>query len=289
MGQSGGEGGRLNWAVSKTMGGVSEIAVLSPIKRGCIPNERRTYEERLRSVIAELADRQRRHVPIDLQRIPAIHFGRLTILRPEQYLVGSSVRDVRYFDKLLPSEDGAPPAPQGADMTASEPSPATDGTATPGDNPRPFDEFTVMARPSSPLVPPPASRFNSFLLTQVEFDGDLRVYMRDIAEYLAGVFDLIFNNCEDFPGTCDFEKFWLWVRRYQINTDLLYTPYPGLSVTRIKYLEAFKARFDDFAAKARPAPGARAPNLDDLFDAFLHGNQQFSAGFPTPGGAYRPL
>ena len=49
----------LNWANSKTIGGVSEIAVLAPIRRGRIPGERRTYEERLRFVIANLAGRRR--------------------------------------------------------------------------------------------------------------------------------------------------------------------------------------------------------------------------------------
>lgn len=282
MGQPEIQGGRLNWAVSKTVGGMSEIAVLSPIKKGCVPNERRTYEERLRSVIDGLAERHRQGFPIDLNRIPAIHFGRLMILRPEQYLVGSSVRDVRYFEKPAPP---SPPSGPGA-IQPSAPEDYPD-TASPGDVPMPFDEFLTLARPSSSASASPASGFNSFLLTLVEFDGDLRVYMRDIAEYLAGSFDLIFENCEDFPGTWDFEKFWLWVRRYQVNTSLFYAPYPDLSVTRIKHLEAFKQSFDAFVAKVRPAQGGRVANLDDLFDEFLRGHQQIAHDFPTPSGLFR--
>jgi len=282
MGQPEIRGGQLNWAVSKTVGGVSEIAVLSPIKKGCVPNERRTYEERLRSVIDGLAERHRQGFPIDLNRIPAIHFGRLTILRPEQYLVGSSVRDVRYFKK--PS---TPPG-VGADEIQLAPGEAYPDAALPGDVPEPFDEFLTLSRPSSSPTPPTSSGFNSFLLTQVEFDGDLRVYMRDIAEYLAGAFDLIFENCEDFPGTGDFEAFWLWVRRYQVNTSLFYAPYPDLSVTRIKHLEAFKRSFDAFVARVRPGQGGRVADLDDLFDDFLRETQQIAHDFPTPSGLFRP-
>ena len=259
VGQQGTKGGRLKWAVSKTIGGVSEIAVLSPIRKGCVPNERRTYEERLRSVIDNLADRHRQGVPIDLNRIPAIHFGRLMILRPEQYLLSSFVKDVPYFER----------------------------TGARGGIPKPLDEFQIMARPSSSPASQPPFEFASFLLTLVEFDGDLRVYMRDIAEYLSGVFDLIFENCEEYPTTADFELFWLWVRRYQINTDLLYAPYPNLSVVRIKQLEAFKQRFDAFVATVRPSQGEPASGLDALFDAFLRENQQIAHDFPNPGGLFR--
>ena len=44
----------LNWVESRSIGQVSEIAVLAPIKLGRVPGERRTYEERLRSAIDNL-------------------------------------------------------------------------------------------------------------------------------------------------------------------------------------------------------------------------------------------
>src|ERR1700681_972443 len=71
----------LNWAASKTIGGISEIAVLSPIKKGCVPGERRSYEERLAFAIDNLADRHRQGLPTELSRIPSIHFGRMIIIR----------------------------------------------------------------------------------------------------------------------------------------------------------------------------------------------------------------
>jgi hypothetical protein len=272
--------GRLRWAVSKTIGGVSEIAVLAPIKAGCVDGERRTYEERLRGVIDNLAGRHRQGAPIDLNRIPAIHFGRLTILRPEQYLFNSQVRGVGYYPGDIPARGASDGSDQPEDVA-----PGGLVEALAQRVPKPFDDF-AKPRPSMAPPPRPRSHFSSFLLTQVEFDGDLRVYMRDIAHYLDEVFGIIFENCEAFPGTTDFEQFWLWVRRHQINTDLLYAPYGHLSAVRIRRLEQFKRRFDAFVARVRTPQGQRIGVLDDEFDAFLRENQQIAENFPTPGGLF---
>ena len=70
-------------------------------------------------------------------------------------------------------------------------------------------------------------------------------------------FDSVFENCEDFPSTGEFEAFWTWIRRYQISLDLFYPRYPYLSTVRIRQLEAFKRRFDEFVATVRTPTGRR--------------------------------
>ena len=132
-----------------------------------------------------------------------------------------------------------------------------------------------------------APRFHSWLLTIVSFDGDLRVYFRDIADRLAQDFDDVFVNCVDFPSTRDFEKFWLWIRRYQVSVDLFLCTYPNLTVGRIKQLEDFKRCFDDFVLKVRSPTGKKVGDMDALFDAFLLEMKQYASGFPTNGGTYR--
>lgn len=242
----------LNWVRSKTVGQVSEIAVLAPIKLGRVPGERRTYEERLRSAIDNLTMRVQQGVPIELDRIRTIHFGRMIIVRPEQYLVYSDVPGVQY------------------DQTAK------------GKIPRPIDDFVALDAPDTK-----APTFRSWLLTLVEFDGDIRVYFRDIAQFIADDFDALFRNCDDFGTTRDFEGFWSWIRRYQIDTNLFYSRYGDLSVVRIKQLQEFKRRFDEFVAEVRPANGSRAKSMDDLFDQFLARTQQYAGDFPTAGGIYK--
>jgi len=247
----------LNWAASKTTGGISEIAVLSPIKRGCVPGERRTYEERLAFTIDNLADRHRQGLPTELGRLPAIHFGRMIIIRPDQYLLYSDVKGIDYYP---PDE-----RPDGVD----------------GRIPRPIDDY-VERSPKKSDQP----KLRSFLLTLVEFDGDLKTYMRDVAEFLARDFDRVFENCEDYPTTLNFEPFWCWIKRYQINTNLLYGSYSNLSTVHIKQLEDFKRRFDALVARIYSPTGLRVRSVEELFDDFLRQSQQYARNFPTPGGIF---
>ena len=248
---------QLNWAASKSLGGVTEIAVLTPVKKGAVPLERRSYEERLVAVIDNLADRHRRGLPTELAKIPVIHFGRMIIIRPEQYLLHSNVPGVQYY-------------------------PDSNREMQPGARvPRPIDDY--MAGDGMKQ----AGELRTFLLTLVEFDGDLKVYMRDIAKILGTDFDRVFENCEDYPTTAKFEEFWLWIRRYQINTNLFYAPYANLSVARIKQLEDFKRRFDVFVSRVRSPLGERVDSMDELFDEFLRENQQRATDFPTAGGVFK--
>ncbi|MBI2739199.1 MAG: hypothetical protein HYX38_21985 [Rhodospirillales bacterium] len=241
----------LKWVKSKTTGQVSEIAVLAPIKLGRVPGERRTYEERLRFSIDNLTARVQQGIPIELDRIRTIHFGRMIIIRPEQFLVYSDVPGVVY------DEVGGRKIP------------------------KPFDDyFPLETGGKSPTI-------HSWLLTLVEFDGDIRVYFRDIAQFIAEDFDMLFRNCEDFDTTRNFEGFWSWIKRYQIDTNLFYSRYGDLSVVRIKQLQDFKRRFDEFVAEVRPANGSRVKSLDDLFDQFLARTQQYAGDFPTGGGVYK--
>ncbi len=279
-GAGGGSGGsRLRWATSQQVGGVSEIAVLSPIRKGVVPGERRTYEERLRASIANLAKRHQQGIPTDLDQVTSIHFGRMIIIRPEQYLFFSRnvfPQDFYQGDDEKPAGPGAPPPPS--------------RTFPPSNVPKPIDDFKIITGPtvesgaqkSESKVP----ELRSWLLTLVEFDGELKSYMREIAYFMGVEFDRIFENCDVYPGTANFDAFWAWIRTFQITTDLFYASYRHLSVVRIRQLEAFKNRFDAFVAKVRSPTGPTVRSMDELFDEFLRQNQQYAAGFPAPGGTY---
>lgn len=260
----------FDWAASKSVGGITEVAVLAPIRRGCVPNERRTYEERALAVIENFASRVEQGLPNELNLVPSIHFGRIMLLRPEHYLPGSDIEGIDYEGV----EQGG-----GTDQTA----PAQQGATF--KIPKPIDEYLKLD-PSSFGAPKPPPLLRSFLLTTVEFDGDLRVYFRDISVQLAERFNVIFDNCEAFPGTDDFEAFWLWIRRFQVRTQLFYAANPDLSVARIKQLAAFKRNFDLFVARVRGAGASPIRALDDLFDEFLKDNLQFGEGFPYPSGVF---
>jgi hypothetical protein len=243
---------KLSWATSKTIGGISEIAVLAPIRTGCVPGEQRSYEERLAATIKNLADRHQQGLPTELGRIPSIHFGRMIIIRPEQYLLYSDIKGVSYHERT---------------------------EASAGRIPQPIDDYAP-AKSDRPKV-------RSFLLTLVEFDGDLKIYMRNVAEFLARDFDRVFENCENYPSTRDFEEFWLWIKRYQINTNLFYAPYSNLSTVHIKQLEEFKRRFDALVAKVYSPNGQLERPVEELFEQFVRDNQHYARDFPTPSGIFQ--
>lgn len=278
----------LNWPNSKSIGGVSEIAVLAPIRKGRIPGERRTYEERLRFVISNLASRVQQGIPTELDKIQTIHFGRMLIIRPEQYLLYSKVRGLKYEGEqrlargkgeTLP-ERGIPSAID--DYSEFEDLSAQKSIGTPGGD---AGEIGVDDDRGEEAGEKP--EFRSWLLTLVEFDGDLRTYFRDIAEFLDSDFDNVFRNCEDFGSTRKFEEFWSWIRRYQVDVNLFYPRYPDLSVVRIKQLQEFKRQFDMFVAKVRSPTGNRVESMDELFDEFLRTTQQHARDFPSPGGVFK--
>jgi hypothetical protein len=262
--------------VSQQVGGVSEIAVLSPIRKGIVPGERRTFEERLRFSIANLARRHQQGIPTDLDRVSTIHFGRMIVIRPEQYLLFSRLDEVEY-DKDEEQPQTGKPAPFPADLFKRS------------EVPLPMDDFRPIPDPPGQAQQAGAARdpkLRSWLLTLVEFDGELKSYMREIAKFMGREFDRIFENCEHYPGTADFDRFWIWIRTFQISTDLFYAPYRDLSVVRIRQLEAFRSRFDAFVARVRSPTGPIVRSMDEMFDEFLRENQQYASGFPAPGGTY---
>jgi hypothetical protein len=74
------------WVDSKTVGGVSEVTLLTPIKHGLVPGELRTYEQRLHAQLQSVQALVERGYPTAVSRIPTIHFARWVILRPDHYL-----------------------------------------------------------------------------------------------------------------------------------------------------------------------------------------------------------
>ena len=76
------------WVESKNVGGVSEVTLLTPIKKGFIPGEGRTYEQRLHQALTLTQERIANGYPTAISTIPTIHFARWLILRPQQYLCG---------------------------------------------------------------------------------------------------------------------------------------------------------------------------------------------------------
>jgi hypothetical protein len=247
-----------NWVTSKTVGGVSEVTLLTPIKKGLIPGELWTYEQRLEAELQLVQQRVDQGVPTPIGHLPTIHFARWLILRPVQYL---------YCDKgQLYCERG--PIERGPVLRSHEQTPTgTDAHKVDVD----LDTLT------------------SWLLFTSNFDGDMKTYLGDFSVVLGEDVDRIWGNCEGYPpgGARDFDAYWAYAKRYQLTTDAFSNAYPGLSVPRIHQLAVFKELFDAFVARTRGPDGRSVAGLADAFDRFIAETATIPGGFPDAGGIYR--
>lgn len=254
----------VDWAESKTVGVVSEFTLLTPVKPGLVPGEMRTYEQRLRDHLQSLHTRESKGTPSFTRLITNIHYARWFILRPEQYLQFSNVPGVKYH----PEEASGNPLPGSVPMVI--------------DAFEEVEDSSTAAEGSEERNP----EFVSWLIFTSNFDGDLKSYARKVAEFIGDDADLIWGNCSNYPGTHNFEAWWLYARRHQIPTGAFYAAYPHLTVPRIQQLSTFKSKFDSFVARTRNPDGTSRPEIGALFDEFLKENLQYATDFPGPGGIY---
>jgi hypothetical protein len=247
----------VDWVTSKSVGGVSEVTLLTPIKKGLVPGELRTYEERLDSELQLVQQRIDQGLPTPIGHLPTIHFARWLILRPNQYLYCD--KDHLYFDggKIRCSGDAA----------------SGDGGAQWGKVDLDLDTLT------------------SWLFFTSNFDGDMKTYLRDFSVVLGDDVDRIWGNCQGYPpgGSRDFDAYWAYAKQYQLTTDAFSNAYPGLSVPRIRQLAAFKDLFDAFVARTRGPDGRSVAGLPDAFDRFIEETATIPGEFPDADGSYRIL
>lgn len=272
----------VDWAESKTVGVVSELTLLTPIKPGLVPGEMRTYEQRLRDNLESLQRRESAGIPSFTRLITNIHYARWFVLRPEQYLQYSKVPGVSYL------EDAAALTPEERATTEAQANDTEEQVqSTLRRTPAPIDDFREVSNSiHHPEAEEERPEFVSWLIFTSNFDGDLKSYARNVAEFIGKDADRLWGNCYDYPGTADFEAWWLYARRHQIPTDVFYAAYPQLTVPRIQQLNTFKARFDEFVARTRNADGTSRQDIAVLFDEFLRDNLQYTNDFPASGGIY---
>jgi hypothetical protein len=241
-----------NWVTSKSVGGVSEVTLLTPIKKGLVPGELRTYEQRLDTELQLVQQRIDQGVPTPIGHLPTIHFARWLILRPIQYL---------YCDK------GQLYCDREANLRSHQAPTETDARKVKVD----LDTLT------------------SWLLFTSNFDGDMKTYLRDFSVVLGEDVDRIWGNCEGYPpgGARDFDAYWAYAKRYQLTTDAFSNAYPGLSVPRIHQLAVFKELFDAFVARTRGPDGRSVAGLPEAFDRFIAETATIPGGFPDAGGIYQ--
>jgi hypothetical protein len=83
------------------------------------------------------------------------------------------------------------------------------------------------------------------------FDGDLKLYIRDFSTLIADDLDLVWRNCADYPaqGCRNFESFWQYILAHQIETLAFVVAYPDRTVKDIELafecVRRSRAAFED--------------------------------------------
>jgi hypothetical protein len=125
---------------------------------------------------------------------------------------------------------------------------------------------------------------DEFLLFTSNFDGGFEQYIHDFAmiansgrvtkDNAGGTrfMDLIWSNCEGYPGTSDFGAFIDYIAAHNVDTTLFYATIASTTVRDVEWLRIARARFTDFdrAAQAVPRDDWPQPLLaayDDLKSA----------------------
>jgi len=235
------------WVESKNVGGVSEVTLLTPIKKGFIPGEGRTYEQRLHQALTLTQERIANGYPTAISTIPTIHFARWLILRPQQYLCG----DVDPRGRLTYGATNL------ADDTAIK---------------------LEMEKLTSWLFF--TSNFDGDMMAYLR---DFAVFLGEDLDHVWGNCE----GYPAKGASRDFDGFWAYAKKYQLTTHAFYNAYPGLSVPRIHQLAAFKDLFDAFVARTRDGDGRSIEGLAEAFDQFVAETACFPSAFPDAGGMYR--
>jgi hypothetical protein len=235
------------WVESKNVGGVSEVTLLTPIKKGLIPGEGRTYEQRLHQALTLTQERIANGYPTAASTIPTIHFARWMILRPQQYL---------YSDA----------DPQGR-ITYGAPHQPDDAAAR-----------VDFGRLTSWLLF--TSNFDGDMMAYLR---DFAVFLGDDLDHIWGNCE----GYPPKGAKRDFDAYWAYAKKYQLTTHAFYNAYPGLSVPQIHQLVLFKRLFDRFVARTRDRNGRSCDGLAQAFDQFLVETACFPSAFPDAGGIYQ--
>jgi hypothetical protein len=92
------------------------------------------------------------------------------------------------------------------------------------------------------------------LLFTSNFDGTWMESLRDFSTLTPDGLDMIWGNCDGYPGARDFDKFTAWVRAHQVKVDLFYPAYPNATVKDVLQALDWKAKTDVFLRELSKPP-----------------------------------
>ena len=93
------------YPISKRVGVVTEVTLITPIKAGRVEGEYRTYRKRLQDVLDDVQRRELQRLPTPVDLIRQIHFARWVIIdRPSRRRGASIHLEFRWRNEVLFSQ-----------------------------------------------------------------------------------------------------------------------------------------------------------------------------------------
>lgn len=90
------------------------------------------------------------------------------------------------------------------------------------------------------------------LLFTSNFDGNLEDYLAEFAERDEGPINLIFGNCEGWPGARPVGPFIQYVRDHMVPAEYYYSAYPKHTVKEVKRALYWKQETEEVISKLLP-------------------------------------
>jgi hypothetical protein len=120
---------------------------------------------------------------------------------------------------------------------------------------------------------------DEYLLFTSNFDGGFEQYIHDFATIANSgrhmpdnaqgtkFMDLIWGNCEGYPGTGDFRAFLDYIADHNVDTTLFYATITSTTVRDVEWLRQARATFVEFDRQAQAIPRAEwPPSLLQAYD-----------------------
>lgn len=123
-----------------------------------------------------------------------------------------------------------------------------------------------------PAIDPQLPYAGQLLFTS-DFDGTLRAYLRSFNEIIGPDIDNIWQNCLGYPegGTRNFDQWWDYAKRHQVECQAYYCAYPSRTVRDILRAEEMKQQLDAFWRRENQEGGEPAPGLRERLARLIAG------------------
>lgn len=115
------------------------------------------------------------------------------------------------------------------------------------------------------------------LIFTSNFDGSMWQYLRDFAALIADDMDRVWGNCEGYPeeGCRNFDAFWDYVTRHQVQTTAFYAAIPDESLQRRESQRNFRRAYDRFLSTTLAQGVTDHARFYEQFCQFARENQSF--------------